>query len=214
MNIFNRLRFDIKSMGISFFIPIFVQFIYLIIVLLFPIQNLDARIVTVSFQVLITPLGAWWIAYHLSEMYYRNGEEILIKFYSPNFILDIVRFNFLFIIFIVLSCIIISIKVPDINLIYIMSLTISQSIFFSSLSSIITIFFKSIDLALTLIILYASIEGITLGKVIPWLHVFSFDKKLEFGLIVDYIVLNIILSIVFLLLSVVFIKRIERNLIS
>ncbi len=207
-----QLKFEIKNMGIYFYIPIIVFIVFIGVILRFSGGIYDLHLF-ILIQVLFAPLSAWWTSFLLYDLYHNNSEETLIQFYSNKLLLNYLILLAVFLIMLLMLSIILGFKSDNISVTDSFILFSSQTFVISSMSLIMTVFLKSIESSLMIVIIYVATEVITLGDLMPWPNIFYFNLEFMTRTVVEYGCVSLIVSLVFYTLSMFFVKTIERNII-
>lgn len=177
------LKFEIKAMGFSFFIPIII--IILSILHLFyqmkvlGVETIGAIIPKLEF--LVVPAISIWIMYLFYEYYENKSLEVLLSYPikgKEHVFFKVITFIFIYILFII-PVFILTFMMEDISSMILLSAQIiPQIIFLSGLLTVIITLTKNIGVGLSVIVGYTSIEFLTEGKLVSWYHLFYFNSNI------------------------------------
>lgn len=193
------LNFEIKSMGVSFYVPIILTLF--ITIYLFSISQPEISLVIALklIEFLFVPFSSWWVIYLFYDYFEEDGGEILFSYPVSVINLGIARVM-IFVLFynILLLMVVAAIALNSqqevfINLILQLA---PQVIFFSGLAFSLMTFFKDIGISISFIAVYVVTELLSAGQVMPWYHVFFFNEIiLDLGTMIPKSLLNTIIGI-------------------
>lgn len=177
-NLYLSFRFDQKTMGLTFYIPI-IMFMISLLIILTPQLVSDAYSNIIVIQGLFIPFSSWWVIYRLGEIYEDGAQETLIPYYSKRFLNDFFRYFAVNMAGVLILCSIFVVKYDDnllasLNIIHFIILIL----FFMLLGSSLIVLIKNVEISLTIIMIYTVLEVITQGDYMPWPHVFLFDPPI------------------------------------
>lgn len=205
-------KFEMKMMGSQLYVPVFVFLLMIILISAIPISSNIAYIMT---QIIFIPFSSWWIVNLVYDQYHTNSEEILTQIFSIKpfiFLNNYIKFTIFYLCLTLFICISLSLKFEDLNFVVILTIFISQVLLISSCSLFVAVYFKSIEIAFMLIIIYAGTEGVTMGELIPWYHIFFF-QKLSLGEALINGIEYLFISSIFLIMTYKNIKTLERRVL-
>ncbi|WP_100012144.1 hypothetical protein [Lentibacillus sediminis] len=211
-NIFLSFRFDMKTMGVIFFVPVVMFAFSLSIIVLAPGIVDDRYNNIVVIQGLFIPFSCWWILYRLSEMYEEGAQETLVPYYSKRFPVDFFRYFFLHVIGLAVLCSILIIKydasiLTGINVLHFIILTL----FYMLLGTSLIVLIKNVEISLTIIMIYTVLEVITQGDYMPWPHVFLFDPPINGPFLPIKLSVLGVAVIVLMVVTLIFIRRADKK---
>jgi len=194
-------KFDIKAMGIVFYVPILIVFLQLVYIYTLSQTFIEPKIVLPMFEFILVPFASWWILYLFNDYYERGGGELLFSYPVTTSQHGFFRITFMFFLYTILAMILflfISI-LGDFPIKYISLQFIPQFYFFCGLTFLFMTLFKNVSIVLTIIAFYVSTEFLTQGNLIPWYHVFFFNVEvLDFYTLINKSLLNLVLGFLFI----------------
>lgn len=209
------LKFEIKAMGIGFFIPIIIivaSIMHLFYQMkAFGVTGIGAIIPKLEF--FIIPSIGIWVIYLFYEYYENNNLEVLLSYPikdSDHTANKIFIFILLFLILLI-PIFILGVILGGVNDVWLLIMqVVPQIIFVAGLITIITVICKNIGVGLSVLIGYTSIELLTEGKVMPWYHLFYFNTEV-LGLeeLIGKSIINIVFGVLFLIISIKMIRRLK-----
>ena len=208
-HIYFFFKFDLKTSGFIFFLPIIMLAASVFQLLIQNSQQeTDIYNSIILFQGIYIPFAGWGLMYRLKEMYEDGASETLIPYYSSNLIFDISRYLTIHLIGTIIWCLLFAIKyniniIWPINIIHFFLLTLLFMFLGTALISAI----RNIEFSLTILFIYLVIEIATLGEYMPWPHVFIYQSGVwDIGLKIKFIFISIYIIILFCT-TLIYIKR-------
>ncbi|WP_342462883.1 hypothetical protein NST62_10565 [Ureibacillus sp. FSL K6-8385] len=211
-SIYATFLFDRKTMGLTFFVPIVMFGLSLLLILLVPREQNGIYNNIIIIQGVFIPFSCWCLMYRLSEMYEEGAQETLVPYYSKRFGIDFLRYFIVNIIGVFLLCTAFVVKygmssLSALNVIHFIILVLFYMFFGTSLIVLI----KNIEISLTIIIIYTVLEVVTLGEFMPWPHIFLFQPPVWDPFLLRKFVILLITVIVLMFTTVIFIRRADRK---
>ncbi|WP_407271809.1 hypothetical protein [Radiobacillus sp. PE A8.2] len=211
-SIYAIFLFDRKAMGLTFFIPS-VMFLFALFLILFvprEISGIYNNIIVI--QGVFIPFSCWCLMYRLSEMYEEGAQETLVPYYSKRFIIDFGRYFIVNILGVFLLSLVFVLKYGIsslllLNVIHFFLLVLFYMLFGTTL----IILLKNIEISLTIIIIYTVLEVVTLGKYMPWVHIFLFEPPIWNPFLTSKLIILSITVVVLMFTTIIFIKRADRK---
>ncbi|MCM3537994.1 hypothetical protein [Priestia endophytica] len=194
------ILFEIKSMGLSFYVPFFVMVLSLVF---FITDTSDNRLQHASrlLEFFVCPFSAWWSLYLFLDYYEDHTLEVLLSYPISAFFHGLLRVGSFLVLFLI----------PFLLLLWVASLKgygtlkdnvilyIPQMLFYSSIGFFLSTLARNIILPLSGIIAYISLKYITLGNsLFPVYNVMSFSPDMIVTHeIIGHCGLNVLLVLVF-----------------
>lgn len=205
-------QFDRKTMGFTFFIPVIMFIIALLILLFIPRESTEIYDNIIVIQGVFIPFSCWCLMYRLSEMYEDGAQETLIPYYAKRFILDFFRYFIvnLFGVFLLSAVFVVkygSHYLSIINGIHFLLLLLVYMLFGTALIVLI----KNMEIALTIILIYTVLEVVTLGEFMPWPHIFLFNPPVWDPISSTKFTILSVTIIVLAIITFVFIKKADKK---
>lgn len=210
------LKFDIKSMGIVFYIPIIVSILtfFYFIYLSKSDTKFDTALALPVIEFIIVPLVCIWILYIFYDYYENDGIELLLTYPLSNFehgFIRIITFIILYIIFNLGLFIFISYE-TNASILLLIIQYMSQLIFISGLAFFLLTIFRNISISMTIVAFYVGTEFLTKGQLFPWYHVFFFNEKiLNFYEVINKSILSIIIGLAFIIVGGDFLRNAKES---
>lgn len=205
-----EFRYQLKHMGILFYIPIFVAAIILPFILLVP-DNVQNHLF-ISLEFIIVPISSWWSIYLVYYFYHQGAEEVLQHFFVKNLFLNHLKFLGIFMGIIFILVILFSVRF-NANFPSLFLLFTGQSILFSTLGLLLAVTFKDVQTAIVVLTLYTSTEIITYGELLPGLHLFFFQMPSSMRDITTYFIFSVLIALVMAAITYKVGTKMERNII-
>lgn len=204
--------FDRKTMGFTFFVPIFIFLMVLFLILFVPGDQSDSYNNVILIQGSFIPFSCWWIMYRLSEMYEEGAQDTLVPYYTKRFRIDFLRYYFLNAVGILVLCTVLVSKngwdaLNLINFIHFFLLLL----FFMLLGTLLIVWIKNIELALTVVLIFTVLEVATLGEYMPWPHIFLFEYPLWDSILAGKFIILSAAIVVLAILTAILLKRTDRK---
>lgn len=202
--------FDRKTMGFTFFVPVFIFLMALFLILFVPRVQSDSYNNIILIQGSFIPFSCWWIMYRLSEMYEEGAQETLVPYYTKRFRIDFLRYYLLNAAGILLLGAVLVLKqgidvLPLINFIHFFLLLL----FYMSLGTFLIVLTKNIEIALTIVLIFTVLEVATLGEYMPWPHIFLFEYPVWDPIMVNKFLVLSIAILALTIFAITFLKRTE-----
>ncbi|GAB4075231.1 hypothetical protein GCM10028778_27350 [Barrientosiimonas marina] len=203
--------FEIKSMGLSFYVPMFV-YIFLIYQL-FTFHGYEAVIFKIM-EYLIIPMSGWWIIYLFYDYFEEGLYDLLRSYPLTHWEHGFIRVNY----FLVMYLLLLSITITAIDMIMVNAAFIplfiqyfSEAIIFAYGSFLIVILTKNVSITIMVIGVYVATEVLTLGQVIPWYHVMFFNTSpLSIQETLGKGLLNISVGFSLLIAAQIYLRQLKR----
>lgn len=211
-NIYQSFRFDRKTMGLTFFVPVLVFIITLIFILFLPREEAGIYDNVIVIQGMFIPFSCWWLMYRLSEMYEEGAQETLAPYYAKRFPVDFIRYYFVNALGILLlsAAFVLKYGVEELALINFIHFFLLL-LFYQFLGTSLIVWIKNIEIALTVVLIFTVLEVVTLGEYMPWPHIFLFKPPIwNPFLSAKFIILSVTIGVL-ALFTVVFLKRTDRK---
>ncbi|CAM4186399.1 hypothetical protein BAMA_24495 [Bacillus manliponensis] len=207
-----QFKFEVRNMGIHFYIPIVICFAVLIVLITLPQETYILQQFVVI-QTFIIPLSAWCTAFLVYELYHHHAEEVLIKLYSKKLIQNYIKVITIFLLIITILSTVLGVKSEALHPMNLGLLLVSQTLIFSSISLFLAVYFKNVETSLMLVIMYVATELITMGELMPWPHLFYFNPNVQLEDVLAYGIVSIVSSVIFIMASHSVVKTVERSVI-
>ena len=194
------LPFEIKSMGVSYYVP-FVAVLLGIMYVTFSSSPDVIRYTSIIVEFVVCPFAAWWSMYLFYDYYEDQASEVLFSYPLSSFFHGIIRVTSFFIVFLVaffIFLVTITIKHPDISLMDLSILYVPQTILYCYLGFTLMVLSRNIIFPLLILVAYIGMKYWTMGgKLFPIYNVMSFsvDMKISDELI-TLSIKNIIIGLV------------------
>lgn len=203
-------QFDRRTMGFTFFVPVFIFLVALFLILFVPREQSDSYNNVILIQGSFIPFSCWWIMYRLSEMYEEGAQETLVPYYTKRFRIDFLRYYLLNAAGILLLGAVLVLKqgidvLPLINFIHFFLLLL----FYMSLGTFLIVLTKNIEIALTIVLIFTVLEVATLGEYMPWPHIFLFEYPVWDPIMVNKFLVLSIAILALTIFAITFLKRTE-----
>ncbi len=205
------VKFQIKSIGFNFYIPIIIALSLMIYLLGFYNSKFDAQFFLVL-QIIFVPSISLWSSLLVYSLYHENSEEIMIQLPSQKIAKYNAYFISLFSLLIIILVTIFCIKSESFSFISLFLLLFTQSLILSITSFLSSILFKSVEVSLLIVIMYCGSEGLTGGKLIPWPHIFYFDTQFTIKIIIINLFVTLIYLSICTWISIKYLRTIERRI--
>lgn len=171
------LKFEVKSMGFSFYVPLILLFLSIVYVMWS--SSVDAiRHTSNLLEFVICPFSAWWSIYLFLDYYEDMTSEVLFSYPLSTFFHGIMRITSLLIFFLMglfLLLFLITLKYPDISLGDISILYLPQAILYSYLGFTMMVLSRNIILPLLILVGYLAMKYFTMGgNLFPIYNIMSF----------------------------------------
>lgn len=201
--------FDRKTMGVTFFVPVFIFSIVLLLILVVPKNTADSYNNVILIQGGFIPFSCWWLMYRLSEIYEEGAQETLAPYYSKSFMVDFLRY---YVLNTLATCLLSAALVmghgiealPLVNFIHFFLLLL----FFMWLGSFLIVLIKNIEIALTIVLIFTVLEVATLGEYMPWPHIFLFEYPVWDPVLASKFTVLSIAILILVIITIIFLKRI------
>lgn len=210
------LKFDIKSMGIVFYIPIIISIVTFIycIYLARSESTFNTTIALPLIEFLIIPLVSIWIVYIFYDYYENDGIELLLTYPLSNFehgFIRIITFIILYIICNLGIFIFVAYK-TNASIVILLVQYVAQLTFIGGIAFFLLAIFKNISISITIIAFYVGTEFLTNGELFPWYHVFFFNRSiLNFYEVINKSIITIIIGIVFIIIGGDFLRNAKET---
>lgn len=194
-------KFEVKNMGIMFWVPVVVMIISMIYFIYITDSSIELKLAFPMLEFILVPFSSWWIIYLYYDYFDRDGLEILLSYPLTNAEHGLLRI-LLFIIFYTILSLFLFIYVSSnssATLLVLLLQYIPQFLFFGGISFFLMTLFRNSSIAITIIAFYVTTEVLTKGQFIPWYHVF-FANEVPLGIndVINKSILNLILSFLFI----------------
>lgn len=196
--------FDLKSMGIAFYVPHLVWLVSLLMILNFGDDPATYYSTFIVIQGIYIPFCCWHVIFRYNQVIQMGAQDTLLPYYRKWVVFDVIRYSSMYFIGQILLVVTVWITIGDaiftlINLIHFPILLI----FYVLVGLTAILYLKSVEIALTFISIYTVTEVITQGTFMPWPRIFFFVPPMN-----DlYSVAKIALLFLSLFLLGFFIKR-------
>lgn len=207
------IRFDIKNMGLMFFVPLFIitiAFFYFIYITDTSINLIQAFPVV---EFIVVPFSCWWIIYLFYDYYELKGGEILLSYPlsdNQHGLFRILLFNLIYLVPSLIVVVYITIN-SNAKFTLLILQYIPEFIFFSGLGFILITLFKNTSVVITIISFYVATEFLTNGQFLPWYHVFYINESpLNFYEVINKSIVNLAIGFLFIRLGEYFLRGVKN----
>ncbi len=194
-------KFDIKNMGATFYVPIFIILLQFIYLYWLSKSYIDFQLVMPMFEFFLVPFSCLWVLYLYNDYYESDGGEILFSYPLTTSQHGLLRILFMFTLYTLISLplfIFVSLK-GTVSIVPILLQFVPQFFFFCGLCFLLVTLFKSIGISLCIIAFYVAIEYLTNGEFLPLYHVFYFNVEiLDFNILIERSIINCLFGLVFI----------------
>jgi hypothetical protein len=206
-----NVRFEIKSMGISFFLPI----VGLLFLLFFNYTDLGPEFVrklSLYIEFIICPMAAWWCSYLFLDYYEEDLEEILFTYPVSMLFHGILRV-FVFLSLYLLGFFIVMVPISLTHETMLLKTQViqyfPQCILYAAIGFLLMVTFKNIIVPILTITGYIAVKYFTGGsELFPIYNIMAFEFGNSSQYLPDKFLPNIMLAILFFVLGhVILLKR-------
>lgn len=177
-------------------------------------RSLDLILALPAFEFIVVPFSSWWIIYLFYDYYENHALEVLLSYPISEAKHGLVRILFFIILYTALSLVLMLYIVffSGTSLSLLLLQYVPQYLFFAGLSFLCMTIFKNVGVTMTLIAFYTTTEFLTEGDLIPWYHVFFYNKSLlNFYQIVNKSIITLLISLLLIKLGGYFLRNVKGS---
>lgn len=209
--IFRKLRYEIKAMGIVFYIPFVLFIIVNFYSLLLKSHNGNIYHALKVLELSLPVATCWWTNYYLANLFEHEGGEVFLTYKIPIVKITLytaLRYFFLHLILTIASTLLIF-SIFEYFSIGSIILYMSQCIFYFGLSYIAITMMKETSWNLFLCFAYLSIQFLTSGKIFVLINIHNFDNRPELNIYLS--LKSILFGLSMIIITQIFINKTKGN---
>lgn len=192
--------FEIKSMGIDFYVP----FLVILIAILYTCFSPSLDIIQYTSKILefvVCPIAAWWSMYLFLDYYEDRASELLFSYPVSTLFHGIIRVTVFFLLFLVaffILLLVITFKYPYVSLVNLAVLYIPQTVLYCYLGFFLMVLSRNITVPLLILVAYVAMKYWTMGdRLFPLYNVMSFSIDMQLYPRIIYLAIkNVALALV------------------